>query len=96
MQKIMESWTVLNRNLLSSAQFPAAVYKPSNVCEFWKIVAPSLQLWASVAGIVGGSELSSYRCALAHGNHHKEVREKSNPHEQFGMMLSQYPQSSWT
>lgn len=84
----MESWRVLKRKPLSSAQFTAAVYKPSTVCEFWKIVAPSLQFWASVAGIVGGSELSSYRCALAHGNHHKEVREKSNPHEQVDMMWS--------
>lgn len=89
----MESWTVFKRKLLSSAQFTAAVYKPSAVWEFWKIAAPSLQLWASVAGIVGGSQLSSYRCAL---NHHKEVRDKSNTHEQVSFMLSQYPQSSWT
>lgn len=92
----METWTAFKGKLLSSAQFTAAVYKPSTVCEFWKIAAPSLQLWASVAGMVGGSELSSYRCALAHGNHHEEVRDKSNPHEQVGIMFRKDPQSSRT
>lgn len=60
----MESWTAFKRKMWSSAQSTAAVYKPSIVCEFWKIAAPSLPLWASVAGMVGGGERSSYRHTL--------------------------------
>lgn len=54
--------TAFKRKMSSSAQFAAAVYKPSIVCEFWKIAAPSMPLRAS--GMVGGGEGSSCRHAL--------------------------------